>query len=209
MPKTGFNNRDLINPAMLLDNDTMQLGIIVNGDDSDLVKLSVQSSGGAIGGNPMITMDGSANGNVTVSPNGSGTLAVDTFGEGFVISDASGNLSIGTASTMSWEAVTGTTQNLEAAHGYFANNAGTVTFTLPATAVVGDTFEVCQMHATGDWTIAQNAGQTIFIGNRSTTTGAGGTLSALTPAGDWVQIVCRVADTEFAANTKQGNVDAL
>jgi hypothetical protein len=106
---------------------------------------------------------------------------------------------------LTWSVITDSTDDLEASNGYFANNATSVTFTLPATASVGDTFEVVAMHASGTFIIAQNAGQTIQVGNTATTTGAGGTITS-TDIGDWIQIVCNVTDTGFHANVKQGNL---
>jgi len=52
------------------------------------------------------------------------------------------------------------------------------------------------------FTIAQQTGQTIQVGNDSTTTTTGTIVS--TAIGDWVEIVCNVANTNFIANIKQG-----
>jgi hypothetical protein len=108
----------------------------------------------------------------------------------------------------SWSVVTGATQAMAVTTGYFANNAGTITFTLPATAAVGDTMEIAQMDATGDWLLAQNAGQTCYIGNTNTTTGAGGSLAS-TDKGDAIRIVCRVANTDFQVSILSGNITVV
>jgi hypothetical protein len=405
MPKIINENNDLISPAIILDNDTIQLEIGVDGNDSNLVKLSVQSSAGATFGNPMITFDSSVNGNVTLTPNGSGTIIGSYLTDGVVVSDSSGSLtsSVGTdgqlligatgagpawsdltsvggsivftqgsnslnlestggtttgliqtvsnslntvftttaiipyddtipqntegdelltvsitptksanklyiyaafvvsagvssttectvalfqdstadalaatgfdiqdgpnnnvslthimsagttsattfklrigsvggqdiiingdssstriyggvckvvfyvqeistglttvPSAFPWTVVPGTSQSLVTQNGYFANNAGTVTFTLPAAADVGDTYEIVEMHASGNWSVAQNAGQQMFFGNTSTTAGVGGSISGGT-TGDGIRIVCRVANTEFQVFETQGN----
>lgn len=105
---------------------------------------------------------------------------------------------------LAWEVVTDPTKDLVAQTGYFANNAGGVTFTLPATAAVGDAFVVSSMNA-GGWTIAQNAGQNIQFGQFSTTTGVGGSLST-TQIGDTLMFVCNVADTTFTVINSMGNI---
>lgn len=105
-----------------------------------------------------------------------------------------------------WTVVTASTDNLVTHTGYFANNATSVTFTLPATASVGDSFQVVAMHATGTFIIAQNASQSIQVGNVVTTTGVGGSLTS-TDIGDWIEIVCSIQDVGFFCNVKQGNID--
>lgn len=110
--------------------------------------------------------------------------------------------------TFGWSVIAGAAQAMVAGNGYFANNAGTVTFTLPATAAVGDTFEVAGMNNATGWSIAQNAGQTIHIGTLDTTTGVGGSLAS-TATYDWIKIVCNVANTDFVAHAKQGNITVV
>lgn len=103
-----------------------------------------------------------------------------------------------------WEVVTGATQNMEDHKGYFANNAGGVAFTLPATSAVGDTFHVSSINA-GGWSVLQNAGQTIRFGNSTTTTGVGGSLAS-TAIGDSIAFVCSVVDTDFVIINSVGNI---
>ena len=131
-------------------------------------------------------------------------LATLTAGSGVSVTNAAGSITVATEQAgMSWSVVT-TGQTAADSTGYFCNNAGGVTVTLPATASVGHTFEVCAMNA-GGWTIAQNAGQQIFIGDDSTTAGVGGSLAS-TGIGDWVTLVCNVADTSWFCKTEQGNI---
>lgn len=115
-----------------------------------------------------------------------------------------------TTNEMEWKTITSAT-TLVPGNGYFANNAGTITFTLPTTSVVGDTYEVAAMTAAG-WKIAQSAaGQSIQMGNVVTTVGATGYITSAatgnpsTAIGAWIQIVCNVANTSFMANMKAGN----
>lgn len=102
-----------------------------------------------------------------------------------------------------WNVTTGTTQTLVKNNGYFANNAGVVAYSLPATAAVGDTFQIQNMQA--GWSLAQGAGQSVRVGNIISTTGVSGSTISTT-IGDWIEIVCNVANTGFVANEKQGQV---
>jgi len=137
------------------------------------------------------------------------SLNTITPGTGISIANAPGAITISaTGSQLPWTVVAGAAQALAINNGYFSNNAGLCTFTLPAVASVGDVIEVALMNATGSWTIAQNAGQTLYIGNTNTTTGAGGSLSS-TDKGDWLEIICRVANTDFQVNVKSGNITVV
>jgi hypothetical protein len=112
-----------------------------------------------------------------------------------------------TGAGIGWTVVTGTTQAAAVNNGYFANNAGTVTVTLPATASIGATVRVAGMGA-GGWAVAQNAGQSIKIGNTVTTVGVGGSLAS-TDIGDAVEIVCRVANTGWQVLSLVGNITVV
>lgn len=102
-----------------------------------------------------------------------------------------------------WQVVT-TTQTLADNQGYFANAVGVVTFNLPATSSVGDTYQIVAMSA-GGWTISQTLGQQIRLGIATSTSGASGSISS-TRQGDWIELVCSVADTSWIANAVQGNL---
>jgi len=93
---------------------------------------------------------------------------------------------------------------LAAGEGVITNNAGTVVITLPATATVGDTFAITGIQ--GSWQLAQNAGQTVHLGNTSTTTGAGGTVDS-THTRDSIFFVCVATDTDFQIINVIGNPD--
>jgi hypothetical protein len=97
-------------------------------------------------------------------------------------------------SGITWSVVTVNTA-LVKSNGYFSNNSSNLTFTLPVTAAVGDTFAVSNMN-TGNFIIAQNAGQSIRYGNLVSTVGVGGNLTS-SGEGDGITIVCNVANTGF------------
>lgn len=94
-----------------------------------------------------------------------------------------------------------------AGHGYMTNLAGRVDIALPAVSAVGDCFKVINISATAvGWRITQGATQTIYIGNTSSTIGAGGYLEA-TAIGDAIELVCSIANTEWiAVSAPQGNI---
>jgi hypothetical protein len=108
-----------------------------------------------------------------------------------------------TTQLFAWNTVSGTSQTVAAGNGYFANNAGLVTFTLPTTAAVGDTFRI-EGEGAGGWTIVYGTGQSIRIGNQTTTT-TSGSLSS-TNQYDGVLIVCMTANTIFKAMPTIGNL---
>lgn len=162
------------------------------------------------------TLVGAASNGITSVLQGAGQILIGTTagdpsaasltpGTGISISSVSGAITISSAGAgTTWTTVTGTTQAMAVNNGYVANNAGLVTLTLPATAAVGDVILVAGLGA-GGWSIAQNAGQLIHIGNQVTTTGATGTLSS-TNAFDDVTLRCIVTNTTFTVMAVQGNL---
>lgn len=87
-----------------------------------------------------------------------------------------------------WNSVSGTTQTLAAGNGYIAKNVAQTTFTLPATASLGDTFRVVAYTAAG-WRINPGTGtQSIRVGNLAITPGTGHVDS--TAIGDGIELVC-------------------
>jgi hypothetical protein len=104
-----------------------------------------------------------------------------------------------------WVNVTGTTQAVVASAGYLSNNAGTVTFTLPATSTFGDVFRI--VGNTGGWVLAQRANQTILFGSGTTTTGTGGSLAS-TNAGDCIELMATntSASSTWRVENSIGNI---
>jgi hypothetical protein len=95
--------------------------------------------------------------------------------------------------SFAWSTVTGTSQAAAVKNGYFTNNAGLVTVTLPATAAVGDAVEIAGQGA-GGWKLAANTGQTIKYINGTST--SGGSLSS-TSQFDTARVICQVANTTW------------
>ena len=119
-----------------------------------------------------------------------------------ILPDSNGNVN-----TPFWNETTNSTENLSAGNGYIANNGSLVTYTLPATASIGDTFEITYKGA-GGWAVAQNAGQSIRLGNSITTTGVGGSLAS-TAAGDTIKFTCITANTLFIVTSVIGTITVV
>lgn len=141
---------------------------------------------------------------------GNAVPATLTAGTNVSIANGAGSITINATGigSFSWSVVTGTTQAMAVNKGYFSNNAGLVTLTLPATAAVGDMFKVAGL-GVGGWKIAQNASQLIHAGSSVTTTGVAGSLAS-TNAFDAISFVCAVANTTFVVTEGlQGNITVV
>ena len=110
------------------------------------------------------------------------------------------------ASKFPFTEVTNPSQIMAVNNGYITNTAGLVTATLPSTSNVGDLVWVVGKGA-GGWQIAQNPGQTIYFGNRSTTSGVGGHLDSSNQY-DAIQLLCITPNTDWTCTgVVQGNID--
>jgi hypothetical protein len=131
-----------------------------------------------------------------------------TAGTGISIVNASNSITINsTGGGLTWSVVTGTSQSAAINNGYFTNNVGLVTVTLPTTAAVGTVQAVSGMGA-GGWKIAQNALQQIFFGITTTTAGTGGSLAS-TQQYDAIEMVCNVANTSWVVQSVIGNITVV
>lgn len=104
--------------------------------------------------------------------------------------------------SVSWVDVTGTTQTISAGVGYVSDNAAAITYTLPASPVLGNVFEItggASGAAAGSWILAQPATQKVNFGNTATTVGVGGSIAA-TNQYDSIRCVCIVAGTAAVWN---------
>ncbi len=148
------------------------------------------------------------NGQIPIGSAGADPVIANiTAGAGIAIANGPGTITISAAGAgMNWQVVV-VNQIAANDQGFFTNAAGVVQVALPAVSVVGDTFEVAAMSA-GGWQVTQAAGQQIQIGNVATTLGAGGSISSLA-IGDWITLVCNVANTNWMARTEQGNFNIV
>jgi len=145
------------------------------------------------------------NGQLVIGSTGADPVAATiTAGIGISISNGAGTITIdSTATGLDYEEITATPKTMEADHAYTANLGGGIAFTLPATCAAGSVIEV--IGKAGNWSVAQNAGQTIYVGNQNTTTGVGGSLTA-TDAGDCIVLRCITTDTDFRVQNMMGNL---
>lgn len=132
---------------------------------------------------PILTLTGSSGGGA-IGPDGTGDVDL-VAGTGMTIT-GSGNAITFTASGITWREETGTSSNFASAgEGIFANNASTVTLTLPASPSIGYTYAAYQEGA-GKVKIQLQAGDIIRFGNQVTS--SGGYIQSLNQ-GDAVYIV--------------------
>lgn len=101
-----------------------------------------------------------------------------------------------------WVDVAGTSQAMAVNRQYISQNGALCTFTLPATAAVGDVMEV-QGAGAGGWLIAQGASQQVIIGADASTSGAGGSVASSNRY-DGIQLVCITANNIWKARSTIG-----
>ncbi len=126
-----------------------------------------------------------------------------TAGAGISIVNAGNSITIAATDSTPWVDQTTTPVTIAAGTGYIANNAGLVTLNMPATAAVGDEFQVVGQGA-GGWLLQSNTGQIINLGSSPTTVTTGSLAS--TNRYDGVKLVCTVADTTFVVLYAVGNL---
>lgn len=150
------------------------------------------------------------NGQLPIGNTGSDpTASTLTAGTGVSITNGAGAITINAlGSGVTWSVVTGTTQAAAVNNGYFANNAGVVTITLPATSAVGDVVAVQGMNNATGWKIAQHAGNQVFFGTSSTTSGTGGYLQS-TATYDGCALICETANANWIVRAPVGNITVV
>jgi hypothetical protein len=134
------------------------------------------------------------NGQVIIGSTGAFPVAATlTAGTNITITNGAGSITIAAVNEPGpFSEVSGTTQTIAVNNRYSANNAGVVTFTLPAAAAIGDTFEIMGKGA-GKFAIAQNASGQINFCSLSTTAGVGGSLTAIQQY-NWIRCTCITAN---------------
>jgi len=135
---------------------------------------------------------------------GAPAAATLTAGLGITITNGSNSITIAASQGMTWTDVTSATQTLAVFNGYFTDRGAGVTYTLPATAALGDLIKIDGK--LGLTTIAQNANQSIRFSSAITTVGVGGTATG-TNLGDCVTLRCSTAgaSTVWVAENFVGN----
>lgn len=150
------------------------------------------------------------NGQIIIGSNaGSPTAANITAGVGISITNGANSITIATTGgAFTWNDATTATVTLAVENGYVTDRAGGVTYTLPATAVLGD--EIAIVGKLGAWTVAQNANQQILLGSSSSTIGVGGSLAS-TNVGDCIDMVCITAGASsvYRIRSSVGNITVV
>ena len=157
------------------------------------------------GGTPVITALAS-NGQLIIG-SGSGAPAAATLsaGTGITITNAANSITISASSSgFTWTDVTTSTQTIAAENGYITDRGGGVTYTLPVSGSLGDTFKI--VGKSGITTVTPLALQQLLIGSASGTVGITGT-AVSTNAGDCITFVCITsgASTVYRAESFVGN----
>jgi hypothetical protein len=128
----------------------------------------------ATGGPGSITITGNDDTPITATA----FTIVGTGGLSFDWNNALSEFEIsGNSSGITWNYVTLTTVAMLPGNGYITTAGSLTTLTLPATSVIGDTFNIINTGG-GGIKIAQNAKQGILIGDAITTAGVGGYVSS-------------------------------
>lgn len=170
------NNICLVSPGILGESNAMRLGITGSGS-GNVNKTFISGIIGATSSNPV-------------------PLFIDSSTE---------QLTPGTSTIIGkWTDVTGATQTLAVGNGYFTDRGGGVTYTLPATAALGDLIII--NGKLGLTSIAQNANQAIRVASAISTTGVGGSVVG-TNVGDCIHLRCSTAgaSTIWIAEAFVGN----
>ncbi len=91
-----------------------------------------------------------------------------------------------------WNSVANGPVQMITNNGYIINNAGSITITLPLpnTVQIGDILTIMEVNPTGQFVVAQNAGNRIIVGTQTTTLGAGGSLDSGANEQNVLQLVC-------------------
>lgn len=155
-------------------------------------------------GSSNFTFKSLTNGQLLIGSSGADPVAATiSAGGGISISNGAGSIQISSSGGgTAWVDVTTTPQPMSSNTGYIADRvAGNVVFSLPTTAVIGDTIVVVGRQ--NGWSITQAAGQQMIVGSSSTTVGVGGSLAS-TNAHDCITLICTAANTEFTAVAVQG-----
>lgn len=150
----------------------------------------------------------SVNGRIPIGSAASPYVVCNTLtpGSGISITNGAGSITISaTTGGLSWIDAINASYTLAIQTGYVTDRGGGVTYTLPATANLGDKIKIVGF--TGLWTVAQNANQSIGLGSSTTSVGVGGSLAA-TDAGDCIELVCIVSgtNTKWRVTSVVGNI---
>lgn len=138
------------------------------------------------------------------STGGTPTAATITAGTGITVTNGAHTITIAATQEGNWVDQNSSTANLAAGTNYVCDNgASLITFTLPVSPTLGDTFKIVGNSA-GGWKVAQNASQIQWVGSSASTTGTSGFIAS-TLASDCVTITYTFGNI-FQVYALQGNI---
>lgn len=145
------------------------------------------------------------NGQTFIGSAGNNPVAATlTPGTGISVTNGAGSITISSSGSAGWVDQTTASVTMAVNTGYTSDDgASLVTFTLPATASIGDFVEI-NGKGSGLFTIAQASGQIIHFGNLASTSGAGGSVSS-TLQYDCIRLRCSTANTTWVVVSSVGN----
>jgi len=106
--------------------------------------------------------------------------------------------------TITWQTVSGTSQQALPNTGYIVNNSAQVTITLPTSPNVGDIVRVSGM-GSGGWKLAQNSGQSVLVGNVAAVS-VGATWTPQGPSGVWNGVASSADGSKLVAAMWGGQI---
>lgn len=130
---------------------------------------------------------------------------LNVLGSGAITTSGAGNtITIAiSGSGLTWSTISAS-QALATNNGYICiSPGGALALSLPAASSRGDVIEITLDGATS-FAITQGAGQSIRIGNLTTTAGVGGSLTT-TMQGDSIYLVCQTANLKWNVLSSMGN----
>lgn len=141
------------------------------------------------------------------SSTGAPLAATLSAGTGVSITNGHNTITIASNGANPWVDQTGASVTMAVNTGYTSDDGATlVTFTLPATAAIGDWVEI-NGKGSGGWTLIEGTGQLIHFGNQTTTTTTGSLSS--TNQWDCVRLRCVTANTTWTVVSAVGNLTVV
>lgn len=142
-----------------------------------------------------------------VAPDASNTIFILGSGDLSVTGNpVTHTLTISSTGLPVWHKIS-TNTNLQVNNGYICTGGGTLILQMPVVSTVGDIIEIT-LDGSAGWHITQGAGQSIVLGNTSTTTGVGGNVIS-TQQGDSIRMVCSVTNLRWNVLSCMGNPQVL
>jgi hypothetical protein len=159
----SFTGTNIFVGVAIVTNVNNQFAGKFSGDGSGLVNLTPASVTGIFDPVQIPNLD--------ASKVASGTLSLSRLPVEVITNNTTGVTLNGTfrgTGAMSWQVVSGTSQQGQVNNGYLTTNSALVTVILPAIPSIGEVMRVSGVGAAG-WQIAQNPGQSVLSGTLSST----------------------------------------